>query len=325
MGLADKKFSAVYIKMAEDRKHADESLAGATQSLNDKIAAQSALEDARFSKTVKNLKATRKEAADAVAAARKEMTAGIAEATALAKQVETRLNGDIQDVSAMVISDTAAQLRVNNQVDAEIARLIKFSDKTHTANKNARGVIRKIMDQNKAAAAEEVANLAKEANAAIKAARSEQAAYLRGFKKDLTSATESLYNKLSKDSEAQQEALSELKATLTTAKADSAAALKESKDVFASRVNSLTNAITANAKSFGHGLERATGVAMTWKANASKDRAAIRDLRDSMVADLNKNIVRAIQLGEARAKAVQERAMENIATEKKALLTTISS
>merc|ERR1711934_693166 len=58
---------------------------------------------------------------------------------------------------------------------------------------------------------------------------------------------------------------------------------------------------------------------------ASKDRDAIRKLRKGMVADLNKNIVRAIQLGEAKAKAVQERAMENIATEKKALLTTISS
>merc|ERR1712159_516361 len=162
MGLADKKFSAVYIKMAEDRKHADESLAGATQSLNDKIAAQSALEDARFSKTVKNLKAARKEAADAVAAARKEMTAGIAEATALAKQVETRLNGGIQDVSAMVISDTAAQLRVNNQVDAEIARLIKFSDKTHTANKNAASLTGTLTTKKTAGQVDEVANLAKE-------------------------------------------------------------------------------------------------------------------------------------------------------------------
>merc|ERR1711998_779496 len=100
--------------------------------------------------------AARKAAASAVADARKEMTAGIAAATALAKQVEGRLNGEIQDVSAMVISDKAAQLRVNKQVDAEIARLIKFSDKSHTANKAARGVIRKIMDENKAAAAEEV-------------------------------------------------------------------------------------------------------------------------------------------------------------------------
>jgi hypothetical protein len=323
--LADEKFSAVYIKMGNDRKHFDEALAGATAELNDKIAAQSALEDARFSKTVKNLKAARAEAAEAVAAARKEMTAGIAVATATIKQVETRLNGDIQDVSAMVISDTAAQVRINKHVTAEIGRLVKFSDKTHTANKAARGVIRKIMDENKAAAAEEVANLAKEANAAIGAARSQQAAYLRGFKKDLTEATEGLYGKLAKDSATQQEALSELKGSLATAKADTAAALSEAKSVFASRVDSLTNAITANAKSFEHGLEKATGVMMDWKTNASKDRGVIRTLRKAMVADLNKNIVRAIQLGEAKAKAVQERAMENIATEKKALLTTISS
>merc|ERR1719313_2807346 len=253
------------------------------------------------------------------------MTSGIAATTAMIKKVETRLNGEIQDVSAMVISDKAAQLKQNRIVDAEMKRLLKYSDKTHTANKAARGVIRKIMDENKAAAAEEVRNLAKEANAAIKKARSQQAAYLRGFKQDLTSATEGLYDKLAKDSAAQQEALSDLKASLTTAKADSAAALKSAKSVFASRVNSLTNAITANAKSFENGLEKATGVAMSWKADASKDRAAIRKLRKGMVADLNKNIVRAIQLGEARAKAVQERAMENIANEKKALLTTISS
>merc|ERR1719305_287014 len=300
---SDEKFSEVYKKMGEDRKHADESLAGAVTNLNQQIAKQSALEDARFSKTVKDLEAARKAAADDVSDARKEMTSGIAEAKALAKKAEQRVIGEIQDVSAMVISDKAAQLKQNRIVDEEMKRLLAFSDKTHTANKAARGVIRKIMDENKAAAAEEVRNLAKEANAAIKSARSEQAAYLLGFKKDLTSATEGLYNKLSKDSEAQQEALSELKATLTTAKADSAAALKNAKSVFASRVNSLTNAITANAKSFEAGLERATGVAMSWKADASKDRDAIRKLRKGMVADLNKNIV----------------------TEKKALLTTISS
>merc|ERR1711970_168425 len=82
---------------------------------------------------------------------------------------------------------------------------------------------------------------------------------------------------------------------------------------------------TANAKSFERGLEKATGVMMDWKTSAAKDRGAIRTLRKAMVNDLEKNIRRAIQLGEARAKAVQERAMENMAAEKKALLTTISS
>merc|ERR1719446_432982 len=88
--LADARFSAVYIKMAKDRKHFDESLAGSVAELNDKIASQSALEDARFSKTVKDISAARNAAA-----------------TALAKQVEGRVNSEIQDVSAMVISDKA--------------------------------------------------------------------------------------------------------------------------------------------------------------------------------------------------------------------------
>merc|ERR1711934_111907 len=42
------------------------------------------------------------------------------------------------------------------------------------------------------------------------------------------------------------------------------------------------------------------------------------------VSDLHKNIVRAIEIGEARAKQVEATAMANIALEKKALLTTIS-
>merc|ERR1711998_706708 len=322
---ADEKFSAVYIKMGENRKHADEALAGAVAQLNDDIAKQSALEDARFSKTVKDLKTAREAAASDVASARKTMTAGIAKAKALAKEAESRVIGEIQDVSAMIVSDKAAQAKINRIVDKEMEGLIAKSDKSHTDNKKARGVIRKIMDENKAAAAEEVANLAKEANAEIKKARSKQAAYLLGFKKDLTESTEGLYGKLAKDSATQQEALSELKGSLSTAKADTAAALADAKAVFASRVDSLTNAITANAKSFERGLEKVTGVVMDWKTSASKDREAIRTLRAAMVADLDKNIVRAIQLGEAKAKAVQERAMENIATEKKALLTPISS
>merc|ERR1711943_24274 len=47
-------------------------------------------------------------------------------------------------------------------------------------------------------------------------------------------------------------------------------------------------------------------------------------VRNSMVADLHKDIDRAIAVGEARMKQVQETAMANIESSKKALLTTIS-
>merc|ERR1711935_429217 len=81
----------------------------------------------------------------------------------------------------------------------------------------------------------------------------------------------------------------------------------------------------ANAKHFEDGLTHLTGVAMHFKEAAAEDRGNIRMMRDSMVADLNKNIARAIQLGEAKIKAVEEDANLNIATERKALLTTISA
>merc|ERR1711907_608548 len=82
--------------------------------------------------------------------------------------------------------------------------------------------------------------------------------------------------------------------------------------------------VVANAKSYQRHLEETTGVVMRWKEASTKDRALIRTERDIMETKLRASIVRAIQLGEAKIKAVKQRAMENIATEKKPLLTTIS-
>jgi len=134
-----------------------------------------------------------------------------------------------------------------------------------------------------------------------------------------------VYEKLAKDNKAQQAALSGLKGDLAEATATTKKSLADAKDVFSSRVITLENAITANAKHFEEGLTHLTGVTMNWKEAAQSDRENIRMMRDGMVADLNKNIARAIQLGEAKIKAVEEEANLNIATERKTLLTTISS
>merc|ERR1711998_50559 len=74
----DKKFDNTYIKMAEDRNHADEALAGATSTLNKAIAKHAALQDSRFATTVKNIEGAKKEAADAVVLAKKEFAMGLA-------------------------------------------------------------------------------------------------------------------------------------------------------------------------------------------------------------------------------------------------------
>merc|ERR1719353_833782 len=187
---ADARFTGVYDTMLKDRKKYDEKVAGAVAELNDSIAKNSAIEDARFAKTVKDIDAARKEARSQVAQARKDMATAILTTTAKAKDLETRILGDLQVVSAMVVSDKAAQIKINNKVDAEMDRLIEKSNDYETTNKARRGVIRKMMEEYKQAAAQETAELAEESRADVKKLRSEQAATLLQFKSDLTEATE---------------------------------------------------------------------------------------------------------------------------------------
>merc|ERR1712167_226135 len=248
--------------------------------------------------------------------ARKYFTTEIVALTSKIKQQETRLRGDIQVVSAMVISDKANQIRINNKVFAERNKIVKLANKRHSSNVRARGMLRKLMDQNKAAAKEEVGALA--------ITRAKQAHYVNSFAKDLTKATKKLHLTLSKNSAHQEQVMAGLKSKLTYTAAATAGALRATKAMFKSRVNTLVNAITSNAASQQRGIRALPHVATQWKHASAADRKLIRVQRDAMKNDLDKRLARAIQLGEARAKAVEERANENIASTKKALSSQIA-
>merc|ERR1711959_474062 len=56
------KFNKVYTRLASNRTRADLMLGTAVNSINDGLAKQAALEDARFKKTVKNIAAARAQA-----------------------------------------------------------------------------------------------------------------------------------------------------------------------------------------------------------------------------------------------------------------------
>merc|ERR1712167_475948 len=304
---ANRRFGHVYERMAKDRKTLDRNMGAAVANLDDQLAKQSALADSRFSTTVKNIKAARIAAAKDVQNARKYFTTEIVALTSKIKQQETRLRGDIQVVSAMVISDKANQIRINGKVKAERNKIVKIANARHSSNVRARGMLRKLMDQNKAAAKEEVAALAKHA-----------------YAKDLTKATTKLHRTLSAASANQEQVLSGMKKKLAYTKAATAGQLRATKAMFKSRVNTLVNAITANAASAQRGIRHLTKVARTWKHASAADRKLIRVRRSAMKADLDKKLARAIQLGEARAKALEERANANIASTKKALSSQIA-
>merc|ERR1719482_997226 len=86
-----------------------------------------------------------------------------------------------------------------------------------------------------------------------------------------------------------------------------------------SKLVMLTNTVTANAKKAENGLARLSGVVHnTAKANAA-DRQLIRDQTKIMEADLNKALNRAISIGEAKAKAVEQRIAEHLKNTKRFL------
>merc|ERR1711998_424354 len=106
-----------------------------------------------------------------------------------------------------------------------------------------------------------------------------------------------------------------------TAEADIVAAKKD----FSQRLTTLGNVVAANHKKVERGLEVLTGVVRDYKAAGKKDRALIRKQNAAMGADMQKAITRAIQIGEAKAKAVAQRARENLAAEKKTMLVEITN
>merc|ERR1711968_331921 len=91
MAKAHKKSKA----KVKQRKDLDKKLQASTGRLNRAIAAQAALEDVRFRKTVKNIKIARAEATRKVKEARSYFGTQIIAATAKINQQETRLASEI--------------------------------------------------------------------------------------------------------------------------------------------------------------------------------------------------------------------------------------
>merc|ERR1711881_563764 len=307
---SNNKFNKVYRKLAANRARADSRLAAATNGLNDALAKQAALADSRFSKTVKDLRAARSQASRQVAQLRKSFTSNLSSVTSHIKDVETRLTSEISVVSAEVVSVKANQMRVNRRVAGEIKRIRSIANKRHSQARRARGKLKMLMDENKAAAAQEVKALARDTVRRIGHLRARAARNRIAMARDLTRATGKLYKRMSKMQSDSISASRKLNRSISASKVATRNALKHAKALFASKVVMLSNTVAANLKRNQGDLARVTGVvANIAKANAA-DRRLIKQQRSAMEADMNKSITRAIQLGEAKAKASAQRIAE---------------
>jgi len=315
----DKKFGEVFKTLGEDRKRADENLASATIQLNDQLAKHAALEDTRFAKTVKDLKKAREAAWEGVKEARQFFTMGFADVTAQLKNAENRVQGEIQLVASVLEGDKVIQGRINNKVKAELSRVLTLSDTNTVMDKRGRARIGELMTKNKIIAKQEVMDLAKSSEKKVQKIRSYQAGLRQQAAKDLTEATEAVYEKMNQNQLEQTAELSKLTHTLSVAKATTAASLVSAKADFGTKYQLLVDSVASNYGKYESGLEELTGVVHNWKTSAGKDRKLIKEEAATMNADLNKAIVRAIQIGEVKAKEVLAHANSNIDTVQRAL------
>merc|ERR1740130_1644943 len=313
---SDKKFNKLYTKMAKQRKGIDEELAGAVTDINDSIAKQAALADSRFTKTVKDITAARKEAAQQVKEAREDFATALNSLTGKIKKMDTKLTGEVMVVSGEVISHKAAQNKVNRHVDGEIKRIEKKMNSNNSVSVKARGQLRKILDENKRAAAEETKALNKLFRGKIASIRSEAAADSLAAKKDLTKKTTKMYEAMA---DAQKENLYRNKESarkIGTYSKTSLAGIAATKKEFNGQLDNLANTIAANHKKVEKQFEVLTGVVRDYKSAGKKDRALIRKQNKTLNDNMEKAITTAIQIGEART---------NLAGEKKALLEEITN
>jgi hypothetical protein len=318
------KFSKLFKAMAKQRKDLDKKLQASTGRLNRAIAAQAALEDVRFRKTVKNINKARAAATRNVKAARSYFGTQIIAATTKINQQETRLASEIAVVSGMQTKNRQQQEQVNRRVNKEMDAIRKTANYRYSTSKRARGKLKRLMDENKKAAHEEVQMLNKLFTNKLNKVRAKANSDARAAGNDLKKKTKALYGRLA---QVQLHAVAlnkqNSKQILAYGK-KSQAAIKTARAGFNTAINTLTNKVTAHNKHFEKGLEVITGVIRTNKANGKKDRALIRAQNKALNAEMNTKITKFIQQGEAQAKAIADRARSRLAKSKKALLVEIS-
>jgi len=113
-------------------------------------------------------------------------------------------------------------------------------------------------------------------------------------------------------------------AAIATYEKEAAGAIANAETNFNARLNTLTNDVAANAEHVESQFEVLTGIINDAKEAGAEDMALIRTQREALGKDMNKRIVKAIELGEAAATRVAKRATANLADAKKTMLVEIS-
>jgi hypothetical protein len=316
-------FTKNFLSLASERSAADTDLAAAVSKMNDSIAKQAALADARFSKTVKNIGAARKQAATQVGNARKAFATALANLISTVSLTETKMASVINTATGVERSHSAFKVLMQRRVNAELKRVTALSNAHVSSSVRATGKLRNILNENKRAAAAETHALNDLFVRKIQMTRRATDQDTEELARDVSVQAEALYDVYQ---HIQLKAALAGKGTVAGIAAYQAAAAKKidkTKSDFDSVINTMANALVLNAKSVERAYMVLTGVVRS--PDADKGDAALLVKQAKIINnDMSEKLIRAVTFGECKGKRVADRARVNVKGGTRALLVEVS-
>merc|ERR1719440_977242 len=275
------QFNDVENKMAKNRHEVDMAIMHAAKRFAAALNAAKALEDKRYAQTVANI--------------------------AAAKEQVTKVNNRIDQTAAVVRSDAAAQAKVNSNVNAELARMIKLGNKRYAQHLKNDAELRRLIAKDKAETDAKMDKMAEAFNAALASVRKQLAKDRAHAEHALKKATSGVWSALWKNQMEQAKKNGDMAAATRRMRLDAMDAVRKTKAMFIKKIKKLGKKVAKNDQIADKKIEKLTGIVKANEAKSAKGRQMIAALEESNKSELKTAIRKAINTGEKRAQLVEKR------------------
>merc|ERR1711998_781809 len=301
------QFAQVRKQMADDRAHADAQLAHTTSRMNAALSAQTALQDKRFSQTVADIALAKKEANDRVEGFKTSFNADILALSEKCEQQTKQLNHRQDQLGALVTSNKLEQAKVNNNVNAELKRMVKVGNDRYAEHLKKDAELKDLMAKNKEETEKGMADMAQKFYSELDSIKEQMKKDREHAENSLSTATSALYKTMADNQEAQEAVNKELTEATRRAKLDAEQALREAKEGWAKDTSELHSTVVSLEKKHNQKVMDLTGVVQENAIKDAEGRAELRKIADANKAGLESAIHDAIAKGEARALSIEKK------------------
>merc|ERR1719502_1164121 len=300
------QFNDVETKMAKNRHEVDMALRQATMRFEAALNAAKALEDKRYAENIANIEAAKEEAAAKVDAASSEFKVQLLTLSSTVAEQVSKVNNRIDDTAAVVRSDAAAQAKVNANVNAEMTRMIKLGNDRYKDHLKDDMELQNLIAKDKAETDDKLDKLALEFNTALAAVRKTLADDRKHSEDQLKKSTSAVWSKLYENKAAQEKKNAEMEAATRRMRLDAMDAVREAKEAFRKKIHDLGVVVADNDKKADAKIKKLTGIVGEEAEKSRRGREELAALEDANKKELKKAIAEAIDIGEKRAKQVEE-------------------